>query len=150
MDDYRESIWGIRPQDRPWFQFLTLVGGASGSIILTLLELHSLSAKALTSSEAARNITVGIGASFVASGFISWGLLQAREIPMLIADWIRDATRKRRERLLEQGREEGILIGREQTLREIYGPDYKEPPEGNSGQSSDSGDTLDKGKANGV
>lgn len=105
MDDYRESIWGIRPQDRLWFQFLTLLGGTAGSIILTLLELDSLAAGA-PANEVARNTALSIGASFVASGFISWGLLQAREIPMLIADWIRENTKKRVERRRQEVREE--------------------------------------------
>ena len=57
-DGYRESIWGIDPKDRPWFQLLTLTGGIAGSIILAWLELGSLSGGA--PSEAARNITLGI------------------------------------------------------------------------------------------
>lgn len=137
MNDYRESIWGIQPRDRGWFQLITLIGGTSGSIVLTLLELDSLFAGAVVTSEVARNITLGIGASFVASGFISWGLLQAREIPMLIADWIRDSTRKRRERLLEEGRRQGRL----EVLREIYGPDYSDPGEGKHPQPPDGFDT---------
>ena len=143
MDDYRESIWGIRPRDRGWFQFLTLVGGTSGSIILTLLELDSLSG-GTPANEVARNVALGIGASFVASGFISWGLLQAREIPMLIADWIRDATRRRRQRWIEEGRKRG----REEVLREIYGPEHsdsreanhRQPPNGDDNQGTGGGD----------
>ncbi len=110
MDDYRESIWGIRPQDRPWFQLLTLIGGISGSAVLTVLELNSAVPEA-TPGETARNVVLGIGGSFVAAGFIAWGILQAREIPVLIADWIREATRRRRERWIEQGREEGYKVG---------------------------------------
>lgn len=140
MDDYRETIWGIRPEDRRWFQLLTLMGGTAGSIILILLELGSLSAGAAP-AEVARNIVLGIGASFVAAGFIAWGLLQAKELIMPIGDWIREATEKRRERLLEEGRqqgrkeareearEEGRIQGREEVLREIYGPDYSESQE---------------------
>ena len=143
MDDYRESIWGIRPRDRGWFQLLTLIGGTSGSIILTVLELDSL-ASGTPAGEAARNLILGIGASFVASGFISWGVLQVKELPMLIADWIREATRKRRERWMEQGRQQGLEQGRQQgmeegrleTLREIYGPDYPDSQE-NSLQTPD-------------
>ena len=70
MDDYRESIWGISPRDRVWFQILTLLGGTAGSVILTLLELDTLSS-GTPASEVARNIALGIGASFVASGFIA-------------------------------------------------------------------------------
>ncbi len=113
MDNHREAIWGIRPEDRQLFQLLTLFGGTAGSIILTLLELDSLSSGAPT-SEVARNIVLGIGGSFIASGFIAWGLLQAREATVSIADWIKDATEKRRERWRQEGRAEGVEEGREE------------------------------------
>ena len=99
-DGYRESIWGIDPKDRPWFQLLTLIGGIAGSIILAWLELDSPSGGA--PSEAARNITLSIGASFVASGFIAWGLLQAKEMTMYIADWFRAAAERRQQRRSEE------------------------------------------------
>ena len=117
MDNHREAIWGIRPEDRQWFQLLTLIGGTAGSIILTLLELDSLSGGAPT-SEVARNIVLGIGGSFIASGFIAWGLLQAKELIMSLGDWIREATERRRKRwreeVLEEGREEGRAEGVEE------------------------------------
>ena len=100
-DSYRESIWGIDPKDRPWFQLLTLMGGIAGSVILTWLELDSLSGGGAP-SEVARNIVLGIGASFVASGFIAWGLLQAKEMTMYIADWFRAAAEKRQQRRSEE------------------------------------------------
>ena len=100
-DGYRESIWGIDPKDRPWFQLLTLIGGIAGSIILTWLELDSLSVGGAP-SEAARNIVLGIGASFVASGFIAWGILQAKEMTMYIADWFRAAAERRQQRRSEE------------------------------------------------
>ncbi len=110
MDDYRESIWGIRPEDRKWFQLFTVVGGTAGSVILAVLELDS-PAVDVALAETARNIVLGIGASFVASGFIVWGLLQAREIMSSVADWIREATKRRRERWMEAAREEGYKKG---------------------------------------
>lgn len=121
MDDYRESIWGISPKDRRWFQFLTLIGGVSGSVVLTLLEWNS-TGSGHTSSEIARNIVLGIGASFVASGFISWGLLQAKELIMPIGDWIREANERRRQRLRLEGREAGFEEG--------YSLGYKDAQEG--------------------
>ena len=108
MDDYRESIWGIRPEDRRWFQLLTLAGGIAGSVLLTLLELDAMSGDmGPGTSEVARNVVLGIGASFAASGFIAWGLLQIKELMMPIGDWIREANERRRERL----RREGYLQG---------------------------------------
>jgi hypothetical protein len=111
-DPNRETIWGISPKDRQWFQLLTLIGGVAGSVILTRLEIVHGSDGA-TPNEMARNILLGIGASFVAAGFIAWGLLQAKELIMAIADWIREATERRRKRLREEGRREGYERGYE-------------------------------------
>ena len=44
----------------------------------------------------ARNILLSVGASFVAAGFVSWAILQAKELTMAIADWIREATERRK------------------------------------------------------
>ena len=57
----------------------------------------------------ARNILLSVGASFVAAGFVSWAILQAKELMMAIADWIREATEMRRRRL----RREAYLMGYE-------------------------------------
>ena len=111
MQQNRETIWGIHPKDRRWFQLITLAGGIAGSVILTLLELDSLSGDTATPSQAARNIVVGIGGSFAASGFIAWGVIQVKEMPMAIADWIRDATEKRREKLRQEGFAQGYDLG---------------------------------------
>ncbi len=61
---------------------------------------------------------------------------------MAIADWIREATEKRRQRLIEQGRlegrqegrQEGIQIGREQGRVEGYEEGYIDGKEGNPPQ----------------
>ena len=102
----RESLWGINRRDRRWFQALTLVGGASTSLAFGLLLFRNRSASD-TPDEILFNLLLGIGAGFVASGFVAWGLLQLKEIVVAIADWIREATKKRQRRLLEQGRAEG-------------------------------------------
>ena len=123
---------------------LTLAGGIVGSIILTLLELDSLSVGGAP-SEAARNIVLGIGASFVSSGFIAWGILQAKDLIMPAGDILRRFAEKQREKWYEESRQQGIKEGREQgraegreqgraegrleALREIYGPDYSESQE---------------------
>lgn len=84
------------------------------------------------------NLLLGIGAGFVASGFVAWGLLQLKEMAMAIADWIREATEKRRQRFIEQGRQEGrqegIQIGREQGRVEGYEEGYIDGKEGNPPQ----------------
>ena len=63
MDDHRETIWGIDPKDRQWFQLLTLIGGAAGSVTLAYLELAYGSTSAAP-NEVARNILLGIGRKF--------------------------------------------------------------------------------------
>ena len=151
MDEYRETIWGIRPDDRKWFESFTLAGGTAGSIVLTVLELNSVAA-GTTQAETARNIALGIGTSFVASGFIVWGLLQVKDYMSSLGNWIRANTKKREDRLLERGREEGIeqgieqgrRQGREETLREIYGPDYVDPQGDKPAQSDDADDSNGK------
>ena len=101
MEDYRETIWGISPRDRGWFQLITLIGGTAGSAFLTLLEISEL-AEGQAVSGTSRNVALGIGASFVASGFIAWALLQAKEMTMSIGDWIREANERRQQRRREQ------------------------------------------------
>ena len=135
--DSRETIWGIDPKDRAWFQLLTLIGGVAGSVILTTLELASTPPDA-ASGEIARNVVLGIGASFVASGFIAWGLLQAKELIMSIAKWINDATERRRKRLREEGRREGysdgVREGYSEGVGEGYSMGYSDAQEGNPPQ----------------
>ena len=71
MDDYRETMWGISPSDRKWFQVLTLVDGISGSVLLTIMEFTHRSAGVMP-NQVVLSILLGVGASFVASGFVAW------------------------------------------------------------------------------
>jgi hypothetical protein len=147
MDDHRETIWGIDPKDRQWFQLLTLIGGAAGSVTLAYLELAYGSTSAAP-NEVARNILLGIGASFVASGFIAWELLQIKELTMAIADWIRKRTERDLERRRQEARREGLQEGRQDGLREGLREGYeqgyadaqagkpKQPPGDDPGKSS--------------
>jgi hypothetical protein len=132
MDDYRETIWGIDPKDRQWFQLLTLIGGTAGSVILTQLEVSHGS---VAPNQSARNILLGIGASFVASGFIAWGLLQAKELIMAIADWIRQDTARRRERQ-ERLIQQAIQQGYEQGYADAQQGKPKHPPGDDPGKSN--------------
>lgn len=106
----REAIWGINASDRRWFQALTLVGGNVGTIAVTVLVLKHRSGEQ-TADALALNILLTIGASFIAAGFTAWSLIQIKELTMAIADWIREATERRRQRILEQGRAEGYREG---------------------------------------
>lgn len=137
----RETIWGINRKDRRWFQALTLSGGTGCSIAFSVLRFRYRS-EADTPDEIFFGLLLGIGASFVASGFIAWGLLQVKELTMAIADWIRDATEKRRQRIRaealeegrKEGREEGIQIGLDRGRAEGYGEGYTDGKEGNPPQ----------------
>ena len=126
MEEYREAIWGISPKDRQWFQLLTLLGGIVGSVTLTQLELvHST----LGPNAIARNILLGVSASFVTSGFISWGTLQLKEMLMSIADWLKAINERNRQKLLDEGARRGLEQGRE-ALRQGYEMGYRDASEG--------------------
>ncbi len=101
-NEERESIWGIDSKDRRWFQALTLAGGTVASVSAVFLEI-SYRTSDITPNTLTQNILLSIGASFIAAGFVSWSLLQAKELVMAIADWIRERTEKRKESLLAQG-----------------------------------------------
>ena len=149
-DDDRETIWGINRKDRPLFQVMTLVGGTASAVTLTILQLKYRSPDD-TPDMLMLSILLGIGASFVASGFVAWDLVQIKELTMAIADWIRERNARNRERLLaqglERGREEGREEGRVEGRDEGYYIGYSDaqqgnpqrPPSGNTDQSATGG-----------
>ena len=101
----------------------------------------------------ARNILLSVGASFVAAGFVSWAILQAKELMMAIADWIREATERRRERIIaevvqsdeyRQKYAEGFRQGYDEAYRQRYAEGFHE----GLVEGYDMGyDDADKGKA---
>ena len=144
--DERDNLWGIDSNDRRWFQALTLAGGAIASIIMAFLEIEYRAVDA-TPNTVARNILLSIGASFVAAGFVSWAILQAKELTMAIADWIRDANEKRKRELVAEALERGRREGRREMRREIYMMGYEDRDKGkppqpptNGANRNDSGD----------
>ena len=131
--DDRDNLWGIDSNDRRWFQALTLAGGVIASIIMAFLEIEYRAIDAAPNA-VARNILLSVGASFVAAGFVSWAILQAKELTMAIADWIRDANEKRKRELvaeaLERGRREGRDEGRVEGRGEGYDMGYDDRDQG--------------------
>ena len=123
--DERDNLWGIDSNDRRWFQALTLAGGVIASIMMAFLEIEYRASDAAPNT-VARNILLSIGASFVAAGFVSWAILQAKELTMAIADWIRDANEKRKQQLRDEGRSQGRIEGRS----EGYLMGYEDAAEG--------------------
>ena len=121
--DERDNLWGIDSNDRRWFQALTLAGGVIASIMMAFLEIEYRADDAEPNT-VARNILLSIGASFVAAGFVSWAILQAKELTMAIADWIRDANEKRKQQLRDEGRSQGLIEGIRQGRIEGRGEGY--------------------------
>ncbi len=133
------------------FQALALIGGSAGSIAVTVLLLQH-HPETQTPDELALNILLAIGAGFVAAGFISWSVVQIKELTMAIADWIREATEKRRRQIADEalargrreGRDEALAQGREEGRKEGYQIGYADgsqgkpmqPPSENPEQSS--------------
>ena len=65
----------------------------------------------------------------MAAGFVSWAILQAKELTMAIADWIREATERRRDRIIaevvqsdeyRQRYAEGFRQGYDEAYRQRY------------------------------
>ena len=136
--DERDNLWGIDSNDRRWFQALTLAGGVIASIIMAFLEIEYRAVDAAPNT-VARNILLSIGASFVAAGFVSWAILQAKELTMAIADWIRDANEKRKRELVAEALERGRREGRREMRREIYMMGYEDRDKGKPPQPPTNG-----------
>ena len=92
----------------------------------------------------ARNILLSVGASFVAAGFVSWAILQAKELMMAIADWIRDANEKRKRELVAEALERGRREGRGEGYLMGYDDGAKgkplQPPTNGTGPNGNGGD----------
>ncbi len=127
MYDSRETIWGIDPKDRIWFQLLTLTGGIVGSIVMIRLELIYGSTMP---NETARNLLLGISASFVSSGFLAWAILQTKDVIMAIGDLIRARTERILQRVREEAIQEGIQEGLRRGREEGYQSGYRDAQEG--------------------
>ena len=127
--DDRDNLWGIDSNDRRWFQALTLAGGVIASIMMAFLEIEYRAVDAAPNT-VARNILLSIGASFVAAGFVSWAILQAKELTMAIADWIRDANEKRKRELVAEALERGRREGRIEGHNEGYDMGYDDRDQG--------------------
>ena len=93
MSDRRrqESIWGINPQDRQWFEFLTAAAGLTLSIIAVALAIIYRPETA-TPYDVLQRCVLSIVTAFGAAGFTSWTILHTKEMLMSLADSIRRRT----------------------------------------------------------
>ena len=86
------------------------------------------------------DLSLSISASFFASGFIAWGLLQTKELIMLIANWIRKQTAKSVEKRLNEARREAFRESYMEAYKQGYADGLagkpKQPPGDDPGKSS--------------
>ena len=107
MSDRRrqESIWGINPQDRQWFEFLTAAAGLALSIIAVALAIIYRPETA-TPYDVLQRCVLSIVTAFGAAGFTSWTILHTKEMLMSLADSIRRRTDEWEEKKKQEGRDE--------------------------------------------
>ena len=119
MSDRRrqESIWGINPQDRQWFEFLTAAAGLALSIIAVALAIIYRPETA-TPYDVLQRCVLSIVTAFGAAGFTSWTILHTKEMLMSLADSIRRRTDEWEEKKKQEGREEGLVEGRAEGRKE--------------------------------
>ena len=120
MSDRRrqESIWGINPQDRQWFEFLTAAAGLAVSIIAVALAIIYRPETA-TPYDVLQRCVLSIVTAFGAAGFTSWTILHTKEMLMSLADSIRRRTDEWVEKKQQEAREEGREEERGELLREF-------------------------------
>lgn len=74
QEDTRETLWGIKPADRPWFQTLTIIGGTVVAIINTLGRLNGSSGTGPEDPLLYR-IATDIVTGTIAAGLVTWAVL---------------------------------------------------------------------------
>ena len=103
-DDTRETLWGIKPEDRPWFQTLTILGGTVVAIINTLERLNSGPGQAPEDPLLYR-IAADIVTGYLAAGLTTWSLLYLKEVIVTLADVIRRKAQEREDRRVREAEE---------------------------------------------
>ena len=103
-DDPRETLWGIKPEDRPWFQTLTIVGGTVVAIVNTLDRLNGGPGPAPENPLLYR-IATDIVTGYLAAGLTTWTLLYVKEVIVTLADVIRRKAQEREDRRVREAEE---------------------------------------------
>ena len=120
MSDRRrqESIWGINPQDRQWFEFLTAAAGLALSIIAVALAIIYRPETA-TPYDVLQRCVLSIVTAFGAAGFTSWTILHTKEMLMSLADSIRRRTDEWVERRVQERVQERMTDARQEVQEEV-------------------------------
>ena len=103
-EDPRETLWGIKPADRPWFQTLTIVGGTAVAIINTVERLNGAPG-ATAEDPLLYRIATDIVTGYIAAGLTTWTLLYAKEVIVTLADVIRRKAQEREDRRVREAEE---------------------------------------------
>jgi hypothetical protein len=103
-EDPRETLWGIKPADRPWFQTLTIVGGTAVAIINTVERLNG-APSATAEDPLLYRIATDIVTGYIAAGLTTWTLLYAKEVIVTLADVIRRKAQEREDRRVREAEE---------------------------------------------
>ena len=103
-EDTRETLWGIKPADRPWFQTLTIVGGTVVAIINTVERLNGSSDQA-PGDPLLYQIATDIVTGYIAAGLTTWAVLYVKEVIVTLADVIRRKAQEREDRRVREAEE---------------------------------------------
>lgn len=106
-EDTRETLWGIKPADRPWFQTLTIVGGTVVAIINTVERLNGGSDQA-PGDPLLYQIATDIVTGYIAAGLTTWAVLYVKEVIVTLADVIRRKAQEREDRRVREAEERAL------------------------------------------
>ena len=113
-----QSIWGINPRDRNWFTTLTATAGTIYAAIAVNDIIRQRQPTDIT-GDLMGDIATTIAGSYLAAGFVSWAILNAKDTIMSFADSIREKTARKIESHREEGRVEGRQEGRVEGRQEV-------------------------------
>lgn len=106
-EDARETLWGIKPADRPWFQTLTIVGGTIVALINTVDRVNGASG-ATADDPLLYRIGTDIVTGYLAAGLTTWTILYVKEVIVTLADVIRRKAQEREDRRVREAEERAM------------------------------------------
>lgn len=106
-EDARETLWGIKQADRPWFQTLTIVGGTIVALINTVDRVNGASG-ATADDPLLYRIATDIVTGYLAAGLTTWTILYVKEVIVTLADVIRRKAQEREDRRVREAEERAM------------------------------------------